>query len=236
MLAVLDPLLFAYDSDEGLVEARLDDAARVLLRHGGVIPDGHSWERLYTEHIRPLAARVSRPRVRTALDSFRHRVSDVDLPSTRPGDHCAARELDLLFPAAGLTPNPWRIEIETLLLRCVRSSQDTVLMTPLVESRNAVAHRREASVLVEKTAWHVEAVLAGSGVRRVPCIRCERNLRIGWTCRYDESLPAAEDGADCPFCPVDDWQNPSEQVERTRRARPAFRDRYSNAWIGRAHV
>jgi hypothetical protein len=223
MLMVLDPLLFEYDVNEQLVEARLDDAACILLRHDGLIPDGPEWGRLYADHIRPLSKRVQRPRVRNALDSFRQRVSPVDLPSTRTGDRCADRELDLLFP----TGHPWRDKIATLLLRCVRSGQDTVLIAPLVECRNAIAHRHKSSVLVEKTVWHMRAELAGGEVHAVPCIRCERNLTVEWTRRYDESLPAT---GDCPFCPVDDWRDPNVKVTKTRRARPAFLDRYANSW------
>lgn len=229
MLTVLDPLLFEYEPNEEVVEHRLDDAVRILRGHSGLIPGGPSWERLYAEHIRPLTRQAKRPRVRSALDSLRHRVTAMDLPPKRAGDRCSPRELDLLFPV-DVTPSRARDEIETLLLRCVRAGEETVLITPLVESRNAIAHRHQGSVLVEKTVWKIRAELAGGGVHAIRCIRCERNLQVGWTRRYDESLPAAQDAADCPFCPVDDWQDPDVQVTRTRKSRPAFVDRFCNAW------
>jgi hypothetical protein len=124
----------------------------------------------------------------------------------------------------------WRDVMQKLLAGCILTEEPTVLITRLVEGRNINVHRHGKVILEEKTCWNLRIQPTGHATVRIPCVHSSRNHEVSWTCRYDVRLPAIQDGASFPFCPLADWENSSVTVIRVHQSRPAWVDSHGNCW------
>ena len=118
-----------------------------------------------------------------------------------------------------------------LLTGCALTGQPTILITRLVSRRNDEEHSGpERCRLIEKTCWDLRVRTPGSGRRRIPLVRHRRNVLVPWTTRFDDRLPAEDDGARFPFCPPTDWHKSSVRACETHESRPAWLDAKGNHW------
>lgn len=225
MLAILDPHLFhpehPVDSDA------LERIVHLLRRAGCGIPSvDWYWHELNEQFISPLHRRkmADRP-YRDHLFTLRRWTREVQLPE--PPRCVSVWHFRAFFQDLG---PEWLSIMLRLVTGCVLSGEPTVLVTCLRDGRNAVHHQHGHVLCVEKTCWNLRLRPEGHGLSRVPAVASLRNVAVPWTCRYDDHLPAAEDGAAFPFCPDPAWQKTSTEVFGTHEARPAWFDARGNAW------
>lgn len=211
MWAILDPRLF---EEHDQLEDVLRQLVRVLRRSQAKVPETRPyWPRLEREHFAPL-----RRHIRDIDEIRRYRFRD---GLTTPFRKVPIAGLDRLLQ--GTDPD-WASVLEGLILACA-SSEETILVTRLIEGRNLKRHLDQDSreALREKILWDVRMDF-GDGPIRIPLICVERNLQVPWTIRFDEALPASEDGASFPFCPPAGWQDEAA-VHGTFKARLCWFDK-----------
>lgn len=221
MLAILDPVLF--DPAAPLSPGSLDELLRLVHRKRARIPGmGWYWKELQRELIRPLHAR---PEYRH-LDRLRDFVRPVILPEPPP--RVSVWSFRQMFRALGA---PWVDVMARLVTGAVLSREETVLVTHLRQNRNLTVHQGPGKCTrEEKTCWNLRVQPAGGELVRIPVVCRERNLDVPWTCRFDDRLPASEDGAAFPFCPPPDWHKADVTAATTHESRPTWRDHHGNHW------
>lgn len=222
MLAILDPVLF--DPRQPLCPRALDELIRLLRREGARIPSAAwYWNVLQRELIRPLSRRHE---YRAGLDQLRGFADDVHFPSPPP--RVSVWSFEAMF--APLGPG-WVDIMMRVVTGAVLSGEESVLLTHLREGRNLIIHPGPGRCTVREKACWDQRVRAGDRPQaRVPLVCRRRNLRVPWTCRFDDRLPADADGAQFPFCPPPDWHKSSVPVVHTHQSRPTWRDRHGNHW------
>lgn len=211
MWAILDPRLF---EEHDRLQDVLRQLVTVLRRSKAKIPEIYPyWPRLETERFAPLR------RYNRDLDEIRLYRSREGLGGSVPAASISG--LDHLLK--GTDPD-WVSIFADLVLACALA-EETILVTRLIEGRNLRRHldqdNREA--LREKILWDIRIELGASPIR-IPLICVERNLVVPWTTRFDEALPAIEDGALFPFCPPTGWQD-EMVVHGTNKARLCWFDK-----------
>ena len=222
MLAVLDPVLFSTDTRR----SELDEVVRLCRKYGARIPDASFyWHKLQRERIQPLSREGLRE-IRSALDALRSRASTVQFPEAPP--RITLWDFRTMFGALG---REWVDVMARLLTGCALTGEPTILITRLVLGRNAEEHSGpERCRLIEKTCWDLRVQAPGSGRRRIPLVRHRRNVAIQWTTRFDDRLPAEDDGARFPFFPPADWHKSSVRVCKTHESRPTWLDVMGSHW------
>jgi hypothetical protein len=220
MLAILDPVLF--DPAAPLSTRSLDDLLRLLhRRHAHVPAVDWYWKELQRALIRPLHARPGYQ----ALDRLRDFARPVSLPPLPR--RVSVWSFRQMFHPLGA----WVDVMARLVTGCALSREETVLVTHLRQGRNlTVCQGPGKCTLEEKTCWNLRVQPAGGALRRIPVVCRERNLEVPWTCRFDDRLPAGEDGADFPFCPPPDWHKEDVTAASTHESRPTWRDQQGNHW------
>jgi hypothetical protein len=230
MFALLDPRLFhAKDAawPGPIAENALEDLVWMLSRSGAIIPDERDyWRAFASQPLRAISASMrGRSRYLHLLDRLRERAVSTRL-APLPSDTVEIAGFDPLFVALD---EEWRARMKRVLVRCAHTSA-TILVTRLQLGCNARAHDHDGRIaLVEKLCWEL-VVRSGDRAHAIPCVCSSRNLRLSWTCRYADELPAHEDGAAFPFCPPDDWRDPARLAIRTRKARPTWADKIDHHW------
>lgn len=222
MLAVLDPLLFS--GPQPVSEPELDEVVRILRHTQAQIPESPYWRKLQLEIVQPLVRGSSRE-LRIRLDVIRGYVSSVRFPELPP--RVKVWDFRLLFEQAG----PDWVDVMAGILTTCALSEETLLVTRLIDGRNARDHSGPGECrLVEKTCWNLRVQAPGTEVRRIPAVCSRRNVSIPWTTRFDDRLPAADDEASFPFCPPQGWFKSSIRAFRTHSSRPAWEDVKGNHW------
>lgn len=101
-----------------------------------------------------------------------------------------------------------------------------------VLGRNHLLHGNPPGGLEEKTIWNLRIIREGR-FERMNCVANVRNIKVPWTCRYDDRLPAQEDSSSFPFCAPDNWfrlnPNPNGRAVRTG-AHPGSEDMANRIW------
>ncbi len=211
MWAILDPRLF---EEHDRLQDVLRQLVTVLRRSKAKIPEIRPyWVRLEREHFTPLRGHDR------DIDEIRRYRSREGLGESVP--KASISGLDHLLQ--GTDPD-WISIFADLVVACALTDY-TILITRLIEGRNLKRHldqdNREA--LREKILWDIRIELGASPIR-IPLICVERNLLVPWTTRFDEALPAIEDGAPFPFCPPTGWQG-EMAVHGTTKARLCWFDK-----------
>lgn len=233
MLAVIDPYLLHFDDTLGLepvTERTLAALVEMFYTKGLAIPqDEFYWPRLVDEILRPLAKKMHGNRSYSRhLTALQRMGRPVVLPPLSPGDLLETTGFELMFSDLG---EDWVTTMRAVVAGCTLSDE-TVLVTRLLRGRNAKPsdHEDYAKIFIENLCWELRIDFAGGHVRRVPCVCSRRNMEIGWTRRYSEELPAHEDSARFPFCPPDNWEDPSCRAWQPHQSRPAWRDKFNCYW------
>jgi hypothetical protein len=229
MIAIIDPYLLHFDEERGIEPIGYDQLADVvwmLARERMVVPDEVTyWQPMVVELLRRLAARMSgEPRYKNLLDRLKDRVAPVALAPLVRGIELT--DFDRMFDLLG---RAWGQRMRQIVSRSALT-EETILVTRLIEPRNARScHHDGRLALVEKLCWELR-INAAHQLHRVACICSSRNHRVAWTRRYADGLPGHEDGSDFPFCPPEEWLEPSCVVWRGHESRPTWVDRLSHFW------
>jgi hypothetical protein len=208
--AILDPRLF---ENHDRVEDVLRQVVAVLRYSGAVVPETRPyWPLLEKEAFSPLRRQA---RHIDEIRSYRRR-HGLEAPFPK----APVAGLDRLLQG---TKTVWGPVLEDLVLACA-SKDETILVTRLIEGRNLKRHidQDNREVLREKTLWEIRTDFKHRPIR-IPLICVERNLRVPWTTRLDEALPASQDGSIFPFCPPIDWREDGA-VYGTTKARPCWNE------------
>lgn len=120
--------------------------------------------------------------------------------------------------------------MQRIVTGCVLAGEPTFILTSLRDGINAARHPHGHVVSVEKACWNLRVRPKGHALARVLCLCCYRNFVIPWTCRYDDRLPAKEDGGEFPFAAHDEWQKTTVEVFGTKESRYAWVDGHGNWW------
>ena len=235
MIGIVDPALFLSEQPGKLApgeEERLDRLLRCVVRvHTEfrlTLPALPSYiDKLKREMLAPLQKIATTRQFQATLDYFRASLVSANLP--RP-EHLTIWGLKELFTWSRLDPG-WLVELERTLALAINSHEPIVLLTRYVEGRNLRIHRVARCELEEKTRWRIRVQRNLADPRPVDCVRDPRNIRVPWTIRYDERLPAAEDQARYPFYPPAAWDDETTPAYRTRQSKPAWIDAGGNAWV-----
>jgi hypothetical protein len=228
MLAILDPYLLHFDEERGIEPLGYDalaDVVAMLSREQMVIPDEPTyWRPLALDFLRRLVGRMSGDhRYKKLLDQLKYRVAPVTLA---PLVRVAMSGFDQMFDGFG---PEWVRRMRQIVTRSALT-EETILVTRLIEPRNARRHVHDGRVaLVEKLCWELR-ITAAAQTHRVACICSSRNHQVAWTRRYSDGLPGHEDGADFPFCPAEDWADPTYVVWKGHESRPTWADRIGHFW------
>jgi hypothetical protein len=229
MLAILDPYLLHFDEERGIEPLTYDalaDVVWMLAREKMVIPNEPTyWQPLVGEFLRRLAGRMSGdPRYKNLLDRLKDHVAPVTLAPLVRG--IGLTDFDRMFDPLG---KEWGLRMRGIVCRAALTDE-TILVTRLVEPRNARPHDHDGRVaLVEKLCWEL-LIKAPTDLHRVACVCNSRNLRVAWTRRYADGLPGHEDEAAFPFCPAEDWADPGCVVWKGHQSRPTWADRIGHFW------
>jgi hypothetical protein len=235
VIVVLDPALFLASQgglawDEDALRRSLDDVLRICqtLAPSACIPDYYPyWGRLQRELVSPLRLTCRNPRTKRAIDQLSHCTGTIQFP---PAPTSVTTDLHQLYDWAPLAPS-WLEVMNRVVLGC-SLADDTILVVRLSEGRNLTKHVATVGTgsceLLEKRVWAV-TLTAPNRQLRVPCVCNQRNVNIPWTARFDDQLPAHEDGARYPFYPPSSWEN-SGTAWRVRESRPCWLDSQGNAW------
>lgn len=230
VLVVFDPVLFSHPCSREALEAVLKVASQT---HAKVPDIAGYWNRLQNDLIRPLTRRVDRQHQR-ALDRLRN-LPRKSIGQPPPG-RLSARRVTELVNGAG---DGWSDLMTKVLAASIvygdKTGAKTLFLTTLIEGRNLKTRTHQTSSglskLREKSLWDVEVILSDGSGHRIPVVCSRRNAETPWTTRYDERLPATEDGASFPFCPRDDWREaPSDKIQRTHRSQLCWRDAKGQSW------
>lgn len=217
MLAVLDPRIF----EEGHhLQGVLRQTAQLLIGTGANVPEVYPYWIKLEESFSKLR------KYNPDLDRIRERRRRLHLPQTLDSSSEIAR-LDLLL--AGVGDPDWRSILASLLLACAAVKEELIVVTRLIPGRNLQEYRNERGQvwLSEKRLWDLLIVEID---RRVPVVCTERNVKVRWTSRFDDTLPATEDGAEFPFCPPSEWWSPETTAWKTKQGRPCWIDALENGW------
>jgi hypothetical protein len=229
MLAILDPYLLHFDDKRGIEPLSYDalaDVVWMLAREKMVIPNEATyWQPLVLGFLRQLAGRMSGdPRYKNLLDRLKDRVAPVALAPLVRGLELS--EFDRMFDPLG---QEWGQRMRQIVSRAALTDE-TILVTRLIDPRNArPCHHDGRVALVEKLCWELR-IKAAAHIHRVACVCSSRNHEVAWSRRYADGLPGHEDGADFPFCPREDWADPSCVVWKGHESRPTWADRIGHFW------
>ena len=206
---ILDPALFM-DSIEGLpaIRAREDSEyaedlnriVRILQATNGYIPKDRLWLNIERRLIAPLLQKhMGNPSIRQPLTIIRNRLSPSPAAKSKRVTVWSFRDL---FACLGAD---WT----NLVVFSAASLLSSGASTPLVVvrrvvGRNLIVHGNPPGALQEKCIWNLR-MLTEHCFARMLCVANERNIKVPWTCRYDDRLPAPEDKAPYPFCAPINW-------------------------------
>jgi hypothetical protein len=241
VIAILDPALFRIENisiqELSALRRILEDVERVLRRCEARVPNvGWYWAELQKQLVRPLlrAVQALRPEkseeqqvlrgLQASVDSLRSRAGYVSF--TDPSGPVRTWGVKPLFE--WLSPE-WHQIMRRVLLGCVTSEEDLLLVVRLCEGRNLETIRHGHARIYLKTRWRVSIQHAGK-TSRIPCVRNLRNLDVPWTCRLDEHLPSTFEHASHPFCPPVRWDKRDTVVQGTHTSVPAWIDGLGNGW------
>jgi hypothetical protein len=229
MIAILDPYLLHFDDARGIEPIgydQLDDVVWMLARERMIVPDEPAyWQPMVVNILRRLAARMNGDsRYKNILDRLKDCVGPVALAPLVQGIELT--DFDRMFDPLG---EEWGRRMRQIVSRSA-ITEETILVTRLIAPRNALpCHHDGRLALVEKLCWELR-IKAANKVHRVACVCSSRNYRVDWTCRYADGLPGHKDESDFPFCPPENWSDPSCVVWRGHKSRPTWVDRLNHFW------
>lgn len=206
---ILDPALFM-DSIAGLAAIRarddseyagdLDGIVRVLQVTNGYIPKDQLWLNIERRLIVPLLHKHLRnQRFRQPLAIIRDRLRPIPVTESKRVTVWSFRDL---FACLG---GDWTDLVVLSAASLLSSGESTTLVVVRrILGRNLIVHGSPPGALQEKCIWNLR-MLTEHCFSRMLCVANERNIKVPWTCRYDDRLPAPEDGAAYPFCAPINW-------------------------------
>lgn len=231
-VALLDPCLFDptvhEDGLQGVV-SQLNDLLLLCRRRRIQIPTVEEyWADLARVCIRPTEGRCTSEIMRRPFLELRKMARPLDLPPYADGTRVWG--FRHLFEDLGQPEDAWADRLAEAAVRCCRGDHEIIVFVASVEGRNLCIRRHDDTALREYTRWLLHTQPRGVGPCHLPCWHHPRNAEVDWTTRYDYRLPATQDRAKFPFCPVPEWKSMGVEVWRTVQSRPTFPDAHGHAW------
>lgn len=189
--------------------------------------DRIGWQEIERQHIRPLTSLHQDHDLNTALTLFRNQ----HLQPILHEQSGTARTWGIK-PLFGGLADDTNIRhagyFVNSLLYCLHKNGKAFVYSFDQLGRNLKKHQVGHSCIFERTRWRIYVSSTGlSGAQAVPCVNCIRHLEVGWTCRYDTSLPDCGKHA---FVPPADWHLKRTLAVSITKSKPVFLDCKGNGW------